>query len=225
MGGVHLELFDLDDAISHCVEGDEIAQKVFPWPEPRGHSLLKAGLGHLRRGEHGLAEEFFGRAWALLDLDVWLRWRWHIPLLHARGEMALIEGRHEDAWRLATESLEMATRSDAQKHVARAERLQGEILAAGGRLDDAVPPLTAALERAERLATPREVWMTSAALGGVLGRLGRDREAEAKLLRAVETIEAIASKLTTPALHRAFVTAEPVAKIFQALGRPAPPAR
>ena len=222
IGGIHLDVFDLDDAISRCVEGDEIAQKFFPWPEPRGHSLLKAGLAHLRRGEHGLAEEFFGRAWALLDLDVWLRWRWHIPLLHARGEMALIEGRHEDAWRFATESLEMATRSDAQKHVARAERLQGEVLAASGQLEQAIPTFATALSRAERLGTPREVWMTRAALGGVLARLGRDREAEANLLQSAETIEAIASKLTTPALHRAFVTSQPVAKIFQALGRPEP---
>jgi hypothetical protein len=72
----------------------------------------------------------------------------------------------------------MATRSDAQKHVARAER-----------------------------------------------RLGRDGGAEANLLQGAETIEAIASKLTTVQLHRAFVTAEPIAKIFQALGRQAPGSR
>ena len=129
--------------------------------------------------------------------------------------MALIEERHEDAWQIATQS-------DAQKHMARAELLQGEVLVASGRLEDAVPRLATALERAERLGTPREVWMTGAALGGVLARLGRDREAEASLLQAAETIEAIASKLTTPALQRPFVTSEPVAKIFRALGRPAP---
>jgi hypothetical protein len=32
----------------------------------------------------------------------------------------------------------------------------------------------------------------------------------------------VASKLTTPQLHRALLTSEPVAKIFQALGRQAP---
>jgi class 3 adenylate cyclase/tetratricopeptide (TPR) repeat protein len=224
IGGVHLELFDLDEAISLCLAGDEIAQKVFPWPEPRGHSLLKVGLAHLRRGEHGLADEFLRRAWALLELDAWLRWRWHIPLLHARGEMAMIEGRHDEAWRFATESLEMATRCDAQKHVARARRLQGDVLAASGRLDEAARTLQSSLALAEQLGSPREVWMTSAALGDVLARLGRDREAEAQLVQAAETIETIAGKLTTPALHRSFLSAGPVTAVYRSLGRRPPQA-
>lgn len=74
-GGVHLELFDLDEAIRFCQEGDEVSQRCWPFPEPRGHSLLKVGLAHLQKDEHGPAEEFFGRAEALLDVDVWLRSR------------------------------------------------------------------------------------------------------------------------------------------------------
>ena len=73
IGGVHLELFDLDEAIRLCLEGDEVAQRVYPWPEPRGHSLLKVGLARLQQGEHGPAEEFFRRAWALLETDIWVR--------------------------------------------------------------------------------------------------------------------------------------------------------
>jgi tetratricopeptide (TPR) repeat protein len=75
IGGVHLELFDLDETIRLCLEGDEVAQRVYPWPEPRGHSLLKVGLAHLQRGEHGGAEEFFRRTWALLEEDLFMRWR------------------------------------------------------------------------------------------------------------------------------------------------------
>jgi class 3 adenylate cyclase/tetratricopeptide (TPR) repeat protein len=44
IGGVHLELFDLDTALRLNLEGDEVAQRLFPRPEPRGHSLVKAGL-------------------------------------------------------------------------------------------------------------------------------------------------------------------------------------
>ena len=130
IGGVYLELFDLDEAIRLNLEGDRAAQQWWPWPEPRGHSLLKVGLAHLERGEHGLAEEFFRRAWALLEEDIFLRWRWHIPLLRARGELALAEGRLDEAWSFATQSLELATQTDSRKHVARAQRLQGDILAA-----------------------------------------------------------------------------------------------
>jgi tetratricopeptide (TPR) repeat protein len=136
-GGLHLELYDLDEAIQLCLEGDEVAQKLFPWPEPRGHSLLKVGLAHLERGEHGLADEFLRRAWALLEDDVWFRWRWHIPLLRARGELALAEGKPEEAWNFASSSLEMARQSDSRKHIVRAQRLQGEILSSAGRLEEA----------------------------------------------------------------------------------------
>jgi tetratricopeptide (TPR) repeat protein len=101
VGGVHLELFDLDDAIRLNLEADEVARKLWPWPEPRGHSLLKVGLAYLQRGEHGRAEEFFRRAWALLEEDIFLRWRWHIPLLRAPGELALAEGRCDEAWSFA----------------------------------------------------------------------------------------------------------------------------
>jgi tetratricopeptide (TPR) repeat protein len=127
LGGVHLELFDLDEALRLNLEGDEVARQLWPWPEPRGHSLVKAGLAYLQRGEHGPAEECFRRAWALLEEDVWFRWRWHIPLLRARGEFALAEGRHDEAWTLAAQSLDLATQTDSRKHVARALRLQGEV--------------------------------------------------------------------------------------------------
>jgi tetratricopeptide (TPR) repeat protein len=225
IGGVHLELFDLDEAIRLCLEGDQVAQKLFPWPEPRGHSLLKVGLGYLERGEHGRAEEFFRHAWALLEVDIWVRWRWHIPLLHARGELALAEGRLDEAWSFATQSLELATQTDSRKHVARAQRLQGEILAASDRLDDAAHALEASIRLAERLQTPREVWLGKAALGKVLARLGRENEAEAHFLQATQTIEAIAAKLTTPNLLRSFLSADPVVDIYRILGHRPPPPR
>jgi class 3 adenylate cyclase/tetratricopeptide (TPR) repeat protein len=225
IGGVHLELFDLDEAIRLCLEGDEVAQRVYPWPEPRGHSLLKVGLGYLERGEHGRAEEFFHRAWALLEEDIWVRWRWHIPLLHARGELALAEGRFDEAWSFAMQSLELATQTDSPKHVARAQRLQGEILAASSRLDDAARTLNASIGLAERLQTPREVWLGKAALGKVFARLGREQEAEAHYIQATHTIEAIADKLTTPSLRRSFLTAEPVVDLYRTLGQRPPPAK
>jgi class 3 adenylate cyclase/tetratricopeptide (TPR) repeat protein len=224
IGGIHLELFDLDEAIRLNLEGDRAAQQWWPWPEPRGHSLLKVGLAHLERGEHGRAEEFFRRAWALLEEDIFLRWRWHIPLLRARGELALAEGRHNEAWSFATQSLELATQTDSRKHVARAQRLQGEILMASGRLDDAVRTLEASVRLAERLQTPREVWLGKAVLGKVLARLGHEDDAAAYFRQAVQTIEALADKLQTLSLRRSFLAAEPVVDIYRTLGHRPPSA-
>ncbi len=222
IGGVHLELFDLDEAIRLSLEGDEVARKVFPWPEPRGHSLLKVGLAHLQRDEPGLAEEFFGRAWALLEEDIWGRWRWHIPLLRARGELALIEGRLDDAWTFAEQSLQMAIQSDSRKHVARAQRLQGEILTAKGRLEESAPLLRASVKLSEAIKTPREIWLGKAALGKVLARVGKDKEAERQLSQATQTVEGVLGKLQAPRLRHSFMTAEPVEEIYRTLGRRPP---
>ena len=49
IGSVHLELFDLDEALRLTLEGDEVAQQLSR-TEPRGHALVKAGLAHLYRG-------------------------------------------------------------------------------------------------------------------------------------------------------------------------------
>src|SRR5207302_1730862 len=121
-----------------------------------------------------------------------VRWRWHIALLHAFGQLALAQGRHDEAWTSAAQSLELATQTDSRKHVACAQRLQGEVLAASGRLEEAAQTLVTSVHLAERLQTPREVWLGQAALGKVLARLGRDKEAEAQLTQATQTIAAIA---------------------------------
>jgi class 3 adenylate cyclase/tetratricopeptide (TPR) repeat protein len=224
IGGVHLDVFDLDTALRLNLEGDAVAQRLFPWPEPRGHSLVKAALAHLYRGEHGPAEACLRRAEALLETDAWMRWRWHIALLHALGELALAEGHYDEAWTYAVQSLELATQTDSRKHVARAQRLQGDILAASGRLDDAVQALATSVRLAEHIQTPREVWLGQAALGQVLLRLGRDREAEAQCIRAAQVIEAMAANLQTPPLRQSFLGATPVLEVYAALGHRPPPA-
>src|SRR5262249_30952010 len=137
-GGVHLELFDLETALEHNFEGAEVARRIWPWPEPQAHSHLKIGLVHLLRGDHDRAGAQFGRAWEMFGEDVWFRWRCHMPLARAEGELALRERRFDDAWKRASESLEVATRTDSRKHVVRALCLQGQILAATSRLDEAL---------------------------------------------------------------------------------------
>jgi class 3 adenylate cyclase/tetratricopeptide (TPR) repeat protein len=222
-GGIHLELFDLDTAIRLNLEGEEIARKVYRWPEPRGHCLLKTGLAYLQQGELGRATELFGRARAFLADDQWLRWRWEIPLLRAEAELALAEGRPDDAWRQAAESLALAAGTGSRKHMARARTAQGEILAASGRLDEATAAFESSIALAEEMGTPREHWIAQAALGRTFYRLGRDEAAEAAYRQAARVIDALAATLTTPRLRQSFLAAEPVLEVYRALGRgPAP---
>jgi len=221
-GTVPLELYDLNTAFELQLQGEEAARRYSAWPEPLGHSLLKAGLVHLERADYDRAQESLLRAWELLDTGDFARWRWHIPLLHARGALALARGLHDEAWQFATESLELARKTYARKHEARALRLQGEILAANGRVNECVPLIQASVGLAEELQTRRDIWMGSLALGKTLIRLGKDNEAEASFKTAAATIESIAAALKTQSLIRGFLSAQPVLEVFQALGRHAP---
>jgi tetratricopeptide (TPR) repeat protein len=222
IGAVHLELHDLDVAAERNVEAHEIARAAWPWPEPRGHSLLKVGLAHLEKVEYGKTEDYLQRAWNLLEQDTWYRWRWHIPLLRARGALALAERRFDEAWKFAVESLEMASRSDSRKHIARARRLQGMVLAANSRLDEAAGAVESSVTLAEQIGTLPDVWMARCALGQVLLKLGRDREAEVQFMNALRTLEGIANNLQTPGLKKALLASPPVAELYSALGRRTP---
>jgi class 3 adenylate cyclase/tetratricopeptide (TPR) repeat protein len=224
IAGVHLELFDFDEAMRLGAEGDETCRKITPYPEPRAHSLLKVGLGHLGHGELGAADEVFRQIWPLLNVEEWGRWRWHIALLRVCGELALAGRRYDEAWDFATQSLQISTETRSLKHVARAEHLKGDILVARGRPEAALEPLRASVTLAESLGTLREVWMGKASLGRALVLLGQDRAAEATLTEAAKTIEGIVAALTTPALRRSFVEAAPVRDVSHALGRPVPAA-
>lgn len=222
IGAVHLELHDLEVAAERNLEADEIARTVWPWPEPRGHSLLKVGLAYPEKGQHGKAEEYLQRAWNLLEQDVWYRWRWHIPLLRARGALALAESRFDDASKFAAESLAMASHHDSRKHIARAQRLEGMVLAANGRLEDAVGALESAVTLAAQIGTHPDLWIARCSLGQVLLKLGRDRRAEEQFMSALQTLEAIANNLHTPGLKKALLASQPVAELYSALGRKVP---
>jgi class 3 adenylate cyclase/tetratricopeptide (TPR) repeat protein len=224
-GAVPLELYDLDRALQLELEGDEAARRYSVWPEPRGHALLKAGLVHFERTDYARAEEFFLRAWALLEEDEVSRWRWHIPLLHARGALALACRRYDEAWGFATESLELARKTYAPKHEARAQCLRGEILAASGRLEESVSILDVSVRLAQDQKIPRAIWMGSFALGKLLVRLGKDKQAESAFTNAAGTIESIAAKLTTESLISSFLGSPPVLEIFGALGKKPPIAK
>ncbi len=201
------------------MEGIEAAQENDTGQDPKGHSLVKAALAYLYRGEHGHAEAYLERESTILEEYVWMQWRWHFVLPRVLGELALAQGRYDDAWTYAAQSLDLATQSDSRKHMARAQRLQGEILAATVRLEVAVQTLTASMRLAKQIGTPREIWLGKAALGKVLMQLNRDKEAEAQFTQATQIIETIAADLRTPRLLDSLLNAAPVVELYDTLGR------
>ena len=222
IGGVHLELFDIDEALRLNLEGVEVAKANDAWPDPQGHSLVKVALAYLYKGEYAQAEVALSRAAAILEDYVWMQWRWQFVLYRALGELALAQGQHEEAWIHATESLRLAMQSDSRKHIVRAQHLQGEILAATDQLDDAVQTFTRVIRQADQLGTPREVWLGKAALGKVLMRLHRDEAAETLLTEATQELEAIADALRTPQLRKSLLSSTPAIQLYHMLGRRPP---
>jgi class 3 adenylate cyclase/tetratricopeptide (TPR) repeat protein/ribosomal protein L40E len=222
-GGVHLELYDFNEALKNSLESYETACRLSLWTEPRGHTLTKAGLAYLGLGDFALADKFFLRAWELLeDKDEFARWRWQMVLLRGRGELALARGRRDEAWKFATESFDLANKTASRKHLARAQWLQGEILTASGRLEEAARTLDASASLAEKIGTPREVWIARSALGRVLGKLGRDNEVEAQFGKAADAIETVSSKLRRRSLNHSLLSSEAVRAVYKALGRQTP---
>lgn len=222
-GGVQLELYDFNEALKNNLEAYETACRLSPWTEARAHALTKAGLAYFELGDFDLADKFFLRAWELLESkDDFSRWRWQMVLLRGRGELALARGRRDEAWKFATESLDLASKTVSRKHVARAQWLQGEILVASGRLDEAARTLDASATLAEQIATPREVWIARSALGRVLGKLGRDNEVEDQFVKAADAIETVSSKLKTRVLSRSLLSSETVRAVYKALDRQPP---
>lgn len=219
IAGVHLELFDLERAVELNVEAAGLAAQHWSWPEPRCHALLKAGIAYLQQFDYGKAEELFRQAADLLEVDTWYRWRWHIPLLRAQGQLALETNRLEEAWQLAQRSLAMAAETDSRKHLARAQLLQGRIQRASGLLEDAERTMRGSLATAEQIGAPQEIWRAGADLAGVLLAMGKDRDAEAMLEKAAGVIASIADKLSGSHLRQRFLQAEPVAAVNRALGK------
>lgn len=223
VGRVHLELFDAETTVEVCREAEDLARRVSPWPADRAQHLITAARAELSRGDRAAADDALGRAASLLEHDGWGRWCVQIALLCGRAELALAREQRDDAWREASQALELATHVDARAHIAEAKRVLGEIAAAQDRLPEAVTLLRAAVTLAEHIHAAHPLWRAAGALGGVALRHGDEREAETHLTQAAQTIEAIAAELSDARLRSAFTRAAPVADVYRRLGhRPLP---
>ena len=139
---------------------------------------------------------------------------------HDQGKFAAIKiHQRKKSVSSPLESLELARKTCARKHEARARRLVGEILAARGRLNEALPLIQGSVDLAHKLQTRRDIWLGNLVLAKTFIRLGKDKDAETSFSYAAETIESILTTLKTDSLVRSFVAAPQVIEVFQAVGR------
>jgi tetratricopeptide (TPR) repeat protein len=121
-------------------------------------------------------------------------WRQRVRLDWVRAEVALLEGRPEDAVGLAHAAVELAEHSGAPRHVAKGLLFQGVAQVEAGRPDEAAVTLRRAALLAESLGTVPLLWPVRAMLAALLSEQ-QPAESERSLLAARRALETIAADL------------------------------
>ena len=156
-------------------------------------ALLGLAADAVGLGEGQVATDRLARAGELADgRPDW--WRQRVRLDWVRAEVALLEGRPEDAERLAHAAVELAEHSGAPRHVAKGLLFQGVAQVEAGRPDEAAATLRRAALLAESLGTVPLLWPVRAMLAALLAER-QPAESERSLLAARRAVEAVAADL------------------------------
>jgi tetratricopeptide (TPR) repeat protein len=133
--------------------------------------------------------------------SAWMQWRYSMHLFASLGEFWLARGETGRAQEYASQCLNIATRTNAGKYLARGERLQGEIALARHQRDEAAAWLRRALARAQALGNPTQLWKTHVALGRLQTEARRPEQARQAHDAACQVIEQVKARLQNPALR------------------------
>ncbi len=127
---------------------------------------INLGEIYLARGDVAEAAECFESAyryWGNPKTSQWMRWRYAMRLFAGLGELGLVRGDPARATEFADRCLELATRTNSRKNLAKGWRLRGQIALARRQLDDAETAFRHSLAIAEAIEQPH------AALGDARG--------------------------------------------------------
>lgn len=160
------------------------------------------------------AQERVAAARALLPrraADEW--WRQRVRLRWVEAEVALLEGRHEQAAATAVRAVEGAEQARAPRHVAKSLLILG-LAQVSGTAEDAATTLRRAATLAESLGTVPLIWPSRALLGALIGDTDPD-ESERCLAAARTAVLGIAADLP-PGVRSGWLARPDVATLLQA---------
>jgi tetratricopeptide (TPR) repeat protein len=156
-------------------------------------ALLGLAADAVGLGESPLAADRLAEAAELAEgRSDW--WRQRVRLDWVRAEVALLEGRPEDAVGLAHAAVELAEHSGAPRHVAKGLLFQGVAQVEAGRPDEAAATLRRAALLAESLGTVPLLWPVRAMLAALLAER-EPVESERCMVAARRALETIAADL------------------------------
>lgn len=159
-------------------------------------ALLGLAADAVGLGDPGTASDRLAEAAALTEgRPDW--WRQRVRLGWVRAEVALLEGRPDDAVAAAQAAVDLAEHSGAPRHVAKGLLFLGVAQLEAGRPAEAVPALRRAGLLAESLGTLPLQWPARAVLGTLLADDHPEEGARA-LASARSAVTAIAGDLPEP---------------------------
>jgi tetratricopeptide (TPR) repeat protein len=209
---IHREVGDFETALKYDLEGLQVA-RASKVSEAETNSLINLGCDRTQAAEAERALESFGEAAAILESDVWCRWRFTLRLYAGLSEHALSRGELEKGVGHAKALLESATRYEARKYIAVAHKLLAEAAYSRRNLPEAEIQLKTALNRLAGCPVPIVEWKIHCVLGRVRSQLGDGSAAEA-FERASTIVQMIAANIEEEKLCASFLASPAVQEVF-----------
>ena len=208
-GWLHRELFDLETALDHDLEGIRLSQQVNDH-EAEINSRINAGQVYLLLGEPGRAFEHLQNAESLLDQFNWFTWVFRIRLEAEFGSYWIARGDLGSAAAHVSKSLEIASRGLARKHMAWALKLQADIAALEDRGPEARKGYDAALGVLAQHACPPIEWQIRKAHAELSKRAGDSAAADDHIRAARVVVGRVADSVPDERLRQILLGSKPV---------------
>jgi len=130
-----------------------------------------------------------------------MRWRYSIHLFASVADLRLARGDFAKAREAADQCLELATRTNSRKYLAKAWRVRGEIALARRQWDDAQAAFRQALGIGQRIGAPTNLWKTHFALGRLHAETKVPESASASYEAARGVVDQLMARLRNPGLR------------------------
>jgi adenylate cyclase len=176
-------------------------------PETIANCELNLGDAYRVKGDLGLSREYFESTHRLVrnpSTSDWAKWRYSQHLFAGLGEIWLASGDPAKAADFCDQCLDLATKTESRKYLARGWRQKGEIAVARQEWEEAEEALRKALSFAKRIGNPTQLWKTHLALGQLYHDTRRIDAARSSFAAARKVIDGIGQSLQTPELKQGF---------------------
>ncbi len=214
VGWIHRELQDLQGAITHDLQGLEIARQE-RLPEAEASALLNLAIDHTLAGDAEQAAAAF--AGVPRERETWFGWFHEIRLAAALAERRLRLGELDAAADEARRLLEAATRLEARTYVVTAHVLLAEVARARGEPGVSAVHLVGAIEQLQGVNAPLVAWKAHAALGRLHASQG-DGEAAARAFADAAKIVRSLGDAAGGTLRAVFLASPAVREVLSGAG-------